>query len=137
MADRASPFPIPVKANKRKPTLAASTAANDAITGGNDLRTNHKRAQNRLSQQCAREKRLAQSKQLDLLASVIKSSGADLAERQTSLVNAQLELLKENEALKEGLLRMRKKLLSLSTAAAAAAGEYKTCLVSPVMDFRC
>lgn len=95
-----------------------------------DTRANRKRAQNRLSQQCVREKRRAQSKHLDLLTTVIRSSTSDEAESQESLVFAQLELVKENEELKDALLRLRKKLLSVSTAAAAAAGECLSSLSS-------
>jgi hypothetical protein len=41
---------------------------------------------------------------------------------QNVLLSAQLELTNESKELKDALLRMRKKLLSLSSAAAAAAG---------------
>lgn len=110
---------------QRSRAMSGRKRAASAVESGemeSDTRAIRKRAQNRLSQQCVREKRRAQSKHLDLLTSVIESSTGDQAECNESLVSAQLELVKENEELKDALLRLRKKLLSVSTAAAAAAG---------------
>lgn len=98
-------------------------SANSSADTQNDLRKAQKRAQNRLSQQCVRERRRAQSKHLDTLTAVIESGTNDKFDRREARVVAQLELIKENEELKDALLRLRKKLLSVSTAAAAAAGK--------------
>jgi hypothetical protein len=89
-------------------------------------RTQRRRIQNRISQQCVRERRLARAKQLESLKTMIKTSlnpsTATPEPSQNALLSAQLELTNENKELKDALLRMRKKLLSLSSAAAAAAG---------------
>lgn len=103
--------------------------ANSSADTQNDLRKAQKRAQNRLSQQCVRERRRAQSKHLDTLTAVIESGTSDKFDRQDARVVAQLELIKENEELKDALLRLRKKLLSVSTAAAAAAGKCSLSIV--------
>ena len=91
--------------------------------------TNRKRAQNRTSQQCLREKNLAYVRSLEdtvqLLQSAIASDNDDTEgqqDRYTKLLEAHLKQMKENQALRDALLRLRKKLLSFSNAAAAAAG---------------
>jgi hypothetical protein len=88
-------------------------------------RINRKRTQNRISQQCLREKQLAHAQRLEALAEVIKTStetDVTSAAAQNSLLNSQLALIEENRDLRDALLRMRKKMLSLSSAVAAAAG---------------
>jgi hypothetical protein len=47
----------------------------------------------------------------------------DMSAEYRALVSKHLELLEMNKELNDALLRMRKKLLSLSTASAAAAGK--------------
>jgi hypothetical protein len=49
-------------------------------------------------------------------------SGGD--DNHTALMKAHLKLLEENQQIKAALLRMRKKLLSISNSAAATAGPY-------------
>jgi hypothetical protein len=89
-------------------------------------RIQRRRIQNRISQQCVRERRLAHAKQLESLKTMIKTSlnpsTATPEPSQNVLLSTQLELTNENKELTDALLRMRKKLLSLSSAAAAAAG---------------
>ena len=92
----------------------------------NQDRVNRKREQNRISQKCMREKRLACASQLDDMAEVIKLSSQGQSEVGGDAQNAglarQLALIEENRDIKDALLRMRKKMLSLSYAAAAVAG---------------
>ncbi|KAI1628442.1 hypothetical protein EDD37DRAFT_670344 [Exophiala viscosa] len=86
-----------------------------------------KRAQNRLSQQCFREKNRVRAKQLETLGELIKSSADSTivpsAEQYKDLLNKQFALMEENSLLRDALLKMRKKLLSLSSAATAAADD--------------
>jgi hypothetical protein len=85
-----------------------------------------KRAQNRISQQCLREKNLTYIRNLketiELLQKV--ATGSDPQDRCSVLVDAHLKLIAENQRLEDALLRLRKKLLSFGQAATAAAGEY-------------
>lgn len=78
-----------------------------------------KRAQNRRAQQCYREKQAARMKQLAEMVQELESSSTTEAKDGRS----QLELLKENQSLRESLLRMRKSLLSLSSAASFSADD--------------
>lgn len=102
------------RSNKKR----SNSVANVEAIGS---RADRKRVQNRISQQCVREKRAAKTKHLELLADVLQAGDGKQGKSREALVNAQLEMLRENEELKEALLRLRKKFLSLSTAAAAAA----------------
>ena len=112
--------------------MDSTTSDTPAKTPGKDKeknqdRINRKRVQNRISQQCVREKQLAHAKRLEALAEVIKTSteaDATSAATQSNLLNNQLALIEENRDLRDALLRMRKKMLSLSSAVAAAAGKY-------------
>ncbi|KAF6520720.1 hypothetical protein HZS61_014978 [Fusarium oxysporum f. sp. conglutinans] len=85
-----------------------------------------KRAQNRISQQCLREKNITYIRNLeetiDLLQKV--ATGSDPQDRYPVLLDAHLKLIAENRKLEDALLRLRKKLLSFGQAANAAAGEY-------------
>jgi hypothetical protein len=53
---------------------------------------------------------------------VKKSATATAHETNTADVNAYIELMEENERLSEALLRIRKKLLSISNSTATIAG---------------
>lgn len=88
-----------------------------------------KRAQNRISQQCHREKNTAYIRSLESTVELLQKAAScnnDGGERQkdgyATLVEAHLKLVKENQRLEEALFRLRKKLLSLSNSAATAAG---------------
>ncbi|KPM38348.1 hypothetical protein AK830_g8234 [Neonectria ditissima] len=84
--------------------------------------TERKRAQNRISQQCLREKNLAYTRHLESVVQAVKSvNEAGESDRYSVLLEAHLKLVEENRVLKEALLNMRKKLLSLSNAATDAA----------------
>ncbi|OCK82351.1 hypothetical protein K432DRAFT_424234 [Lepidopterella palustris CBS 459.81] len=88
-------------------------------------RINRRRTQNRISQQCVREKAQAHAKQLQALTEMVKpimdNDGASDMSSQKALMRNQLALIDENKELREALLQMRKKLLSLSSAAASVA----------------
>jgi hypothetical protein len=119
--------------------MDSTTSDTPAKTPGKDKeknqdRINRKRVQNRISQQCVREKQLAHAKRLEALAEVIKTSteaDATSAATQSNLLNNQLALIEENRDLRDELLRMRKKMLSLSSAVAAAAGKYSHFFLRP------
>ncbi|GAB7354596.1 hypothetical protein MBLNU459_g5037t3 [Dothideomycetes sp. NU459] len=82
-----------------------------------------KRVQNRISQQCLREKQLARTRHLESVMNLIKSSTGTAQGQSGNAagMESQLKLISEIEQLREALFRMRKKLLSLSNMAAAAA----------------
>ncbi|KAI9150874.1 Acetyl-coenzyme A transferase nodX [Paramyrothecium foliicola] len=95
-----------------------------------------KRTQNRISQQCLREKNQTYIRDLEntvqLLQQVagVSSDGAanttatqrdDADRRYAVLLEAHLKLIKDNRRLVEAALRLRKKLLSISNSAAVAA----------------
>lgn len=104
----------------------ASTLAQKEAEARQQERANRKRIQNRISQQCVREKHLAQQKQLETMKSILQSSvtGEEVPTAASQKALAQhLELLDENRDLREALLRMRKKFLSLSSATAAIAND--------------
>lgn len=86
--------------------------------------TNKRKMQNRISQQMLREKTQAHARQLESLASIMKTHDAtDMSAQYNALLSAHLNVLEKNRELNEALLRMRKKLLSMSTASAAAADD--------------
>jgi hypothetical protein len=90
-------------------------------------RVQRKRIQNRISQQCVREKQAAHIKQLEALVEMMKTrkafgdeSNADV--RYEALMNSYANLVEENKELRDALLDLRKKFFSISTAADGAAG---------------
>jgi hypothetical protein len=96
--------------------------------GNGQDQINRRKTQNRISQRCVREKARAHAKQIESLSTIIKSTGdpsglADLPARYQALLTSHLSLLEMNKDLSDALLRMRKKLFSLSTAAGGAAGK--------------
>ncbi|KAH6989824.1 hypothetical protein BKA56DRAFT_576403 [Ilyonectria sp. MPI-CAGE-AT-0026] len=81
-----------------------------------------KRAQNRLSQQCRRERKSAQGRHLEhALATLQTTANLQGEDRYSVLLQTYLKLLDEHQALQDATLRLRKRLLSVSNAAAAAA----------------
>ncbi|KAI9777760.1 MAG: hypothetical protein M1839_008555 [Geoglossum umbratile] len=103
-------------APNRKPKRSDNHGADDA----EQRRRDKKRVQNRLSQQCSREKQVSYIKQLERFVEDIRSPEAGLEDPQAQLQHLQkkhLALMKENQKLREASLRMRKKLLSLSCSA--------------------
>ena len=103
-----------------------------------------KRAQNRTSQQCLREKNLAYVRNLEETVQLLRSAAAASndngcgggQDRYTVLLEAHLKQMKENQTLREALLRLRKKLLSMSNAAAAAAGMVEDAFNGPHCTIR-
>ncbi|KAL2687951.1 hypothetical protein Neosp_005521 [[Neocosmospora] mangrovei] len=84
-----------------------------------------KRAQNRISQQCLREKNLAHVRSLEETVALLQQAVAtgDQGSRYATLLETHLKLMEENRRLQDALLRLRKKLLSLSNAASTAADD--------------
>jgi hypothetical protein len=97
-----------------------------SLTIKNDLdRVNRRRHQNRISQRCVREKQQAHKKQLEMFVEMIKSRNEMSKhgkESESALLDAHIAIIEENKRLKDALLQMRKKLLSLSSVASMAAG---------------
>ena len=81
-----------------------------------------RRVQNRISQQCRRERDSAKARHLRRLAVIQSMSTMNYADRYSVLLQEHLKLIDDNENLREALLGVRKRLLSLSAAATAAAG---------------
>lgn len=95
-----------------------------ARKGKQDAKQSRKRAQNRISQQCRRERDSARARHLEHALTAIQStSNLDCEDRYSALVQSHLRLLDDNENLQEALFNFRKRLLSMSNAAAAAAEE--------------
>ncbi|KAI9834057.1 MAG: hypothetical protein M1819_003342 [Sarea resinae] len=117
----------PARSAKRR-SATDETAKKSCATAANQ-RAVRKRAQNRISQQCFREKQLAHTRQLESFIAAIKETNetnetrADGQVMRQPLLNAHLSLIEENQRMRDALLRMRKKFLSLSSAAAAAADD--------------
>jgi hypothetical protein len=91
-----------------------------------DTRADRKRVQNRISQQCLREKQLAHTRQLESFLEIIKSSNDESKnneDRYSTLLDAHLKLIEEKRQLEDALFRLRKRLLSLSNIASTAAGK--------------
>lgn len=115
----------------KRPRTASGEAhaqANEKDFEKRQERINRKRAQNRVSQQCIREKAHAHARQLEALTEMIKSttqsdSQSDLSSHK-ALMQSHLKLIEENRELKDALLRMRKKFLSLGSAANAGADDW-------------
>jgi hypothetical protein len=74
-----------------------------------------KRAQNRLSQRCIREKQVLRIQQLERRLNLLEGQG------DCSAAGVNAKLLKENEELRDVLQLMRKKLLSIASTATAVA----------------
>lgn len=90
-----------------------------------DNKADRKRVQNRISQQCSREKQLARTRHLESVMDLVKSNASTTSSSHSNnapAIEAHLKLITENEQLRDALFRMRKKLLSLSHMAATAAG---------------
>ncbi|PZD30541.1 BRLZ domain containing protein [Pyrenophora tritici-repentis] len=102
------------------PKKRSSSAAN--ITN-EDEKSQRKRVQNRISQRCSREKKLTQNRNIANFIELVKKAQTGSHENNKVLVNAYAELMQENDQLNEALLRMRKKLLSISNSSEAAAND--------------
>jgi len=94
---------------------------------GADKQVDRKRVQNRIAQRCCRERRLTHVRRLESLAKVLESSNVagvteNEEDRYGTLLRAHLKLLDEHKELEEALLRLRKKLLSVSSSVSSAAG---------------
>ncbi|KAI8671950.1 hypothetical protein NCS56_00657200 [Fusarium sp. Ph1] len=96
-----------------------------ADSGPDGAERGRKRAQNRISQQCLREKNIAHVRSLEETVALLQQAVAsgDQGSRYATLLETHLKLMEENRRLQDALLRLRKKLLSLSNAASAAADD--------------
>jgi hypothetical protein len=114
---------------KLRMTEATVTTNGSIANGAEQRRREKKRVQNRLSQRHCRERQVSYVQQLERFVEDIQASASGSGDAQMQLRQLQakhLDLLKENRDLREGLLRMRKKLLSLSTSVTACAGKSST-----------
>ncbi|KAF5690078.1 beta-glucosidase G [Fusarium circinatum] len=84
-----------------------------------------KRAQNRIPQQCLREKNITYIRNLEETIELLQrvATGSDPQDRYSVLLDAHLKLIAENRKLEDALLRLRKRLLSFGQAATAAADD--------------
>jgi hypothetical protein len=81
--------------------------------------------QNRISQQCLRERQMVLSRQRAELIETIKSTnegGQNSGELNSVPLNTFMKVVEENEKLKDAHLRLRKKLLSFSNLVGNTAG---------------
>lgn len=98
------------------------------------VQNERKRAQNRISQQCLRERHAASARHLESVVQAMRSaSDADSKERYSILLKSHMKLIEENRLLEEALFRLRKKLLSMSNSASTAAGTHP--FLSPLFSF--
>jgi hypothetical protein len=95
-------------------------AKRKASTTTNEQQRERKRLQNRISQQCFREKQVSYVRHLEQFVESIEKSegfgGTAPAER--------LRLIRENHVLRESLLQIRKKLLSLGAQVSSLASMF-------------
>ncbi|KAF4447582.1 heavy metal translocating p-type ATPase [Fusarium austroafricanum] len=84
--------------------------------------SDRKRTQNRIAQKCLRERRAASGRHIaNMLETMQFTTETDQVKQYSKLLEAQVKLVKDNQQMEDALFRMRKKLLSLSNAAATAA----------------
>ncbi|KAF7554732.1 hypothetical protein G7Z17_g2711 [Cylindrodendrum hubeiense] len=88
-----------------------------------DKATDRKRTQNRISQQCARERQTAYIRQMESFIDLLRSSTEkDTNDTEyTKLLKAHLKLLDDKRNAEESLFRFRQKLLSVGNMATSAA----------------
>ncbi|KAH0432505.1 heavy metal translocating p-type atpase [Colletotrichum camelliae] len=94
-----------------------------ASQGKSESAAEKKRTQNRISQQCAREKQSAYIRQMESLVAALKTPNEDATEqtKYDELVKAHLKLAEEKQQVEDALFRLRQKLLSVGNLATAAA----------------
>jgi hypothetical protein len=92
-----------------------SSATASLIDNEKEQKLIKKRAQNRLSQRCIREKQLVRIQQLERRLSLLEGLGTETP------VALNTDLLEENEELRNTIQVMKKKLLSIATMATTAA----------------
>ncbi|KAF4823456.1 hypothetical protein CGCTS75_v010420 [Colletotrichum tropicale] len=96
-----------------------------ASQGKSESAAEKKRTQNRISQQCAREKQSAYIRQMESLVAALKTPNEDATEqtKYDELVKAHLKLAEEKQQVEDALFRLRQKLLSVGNLATAAADD--------------
>ena len=85
-------------------------------------RREKKRIQNRNSQKLLREKRTSYVRGLERIVNNLDSGDGSPSEQTSQLLQTVMQLKNENQDFRDQVLRLRKKFLSLSTAAATSAG---------------
>lgn len=104
---------------KKRPRQSSQLRSEpDAIKAQKQLK---KRIQNRNSQKCYREKQLSYVRTLE---DIVNGVGGTTGGAVGPVGEGELKLIRKNKELQDALLRLRKKFLSLSTAAMVGAGEY-------------
>lgn len=118
MMDSESPVESTYPAESRGRKRKASTRTGDQAT-------DRKRTQNRISQQCARERQTAYIRQMESFIDLLRSSteGDTDDTEYTKLLKAHLKLLDDKRNAEESLFRFRQKLLSVGNMATSAAGK--------------
>ncbi|KAI9767826.1 MAG: hypothetical protein M1839_004340 [Geoglossum umbratile] len=86
-------------------------------------RREKKRVQNRLSQKSCREKQASYVRQLEQFIDNIQVASGNLPSYVQQLQTSLWNCMKENQELREAILQMRKKMLSLSAAASSGADD--------------
>jgi len=86
-------------------------------------RRERKRMQNRNSQKLSREKQASYTRALEHIVNSIDKWDPNSSEAPSPMVKTMMQLRDENRDLRELVLRMRKRFLSLSTMAATDAGK--------------
>ncbi|KAJ5769170.1 hypothetical protein N7520_003729 [Penicillium odoratum] len=97
--------------------MSTSASRKRKGTSASDQQSDRKRLQNRISQQCFREKQATYIKHLEQFVNNVE--GSDGFEFSDASKN--LQLIRENHNLRESLLGMRKKLLSFGAQATSMA----------------
>ncbi|KAH7141865.1 hypothetical protein EDB81DRAFT_53768 [Dactylonectria macrodidyma] len=102
------------------PRSRRRTASSRGISG---VTLDRKRAQNRISQQCVRERQAAYVRQMESVLDTLKPSTEDATEqtRYDRLAKAHLKVIDEKQHIKDALFRFRRKLLSVGNLATSAA----------------
>ncbi|KAM0293193.1 hypothetical protein ACHAPM_011644 [Fusarium culmorum] len=125
---------MPLKERKAPNAVLMRREANDSASGSGSSHNeasgrvtkrpdgDRKRTQNRIAQKCLRERRAASGRHVANILEVMQfATETDQVKQYSMLLDAQVKLVKDNQEMEDALFRMRKKLLSLSNAAATAA----------------
>lgn len=118
-------FPKMKMPAKSRKTSSSNTKSDSSRKSPNHrIDGSRKRTQNRIAQQCLRERRAASSRHMDNMFETMHfATETDLSQRYTVLLEAHMNLARENQLMEDALFRLRKKLLSLSNSTALAADD--------------
>lgn len=90
-------LPAPIERTRAETKSGRNTQGVMAGTGGTNDKVNGKRAQNRISQRCAREKKLTENRNMSTFVDLLKRTRTGTKEGETTLVDAYMALMEENE----------------------------------------